>query len=283
MDKKHKKELEKSLQKCLRPQEKPYKLEHAVNVVLKVYDLQSCETIWTFPAVRNLQLNSFTTWKFCCLMHKILHEGHPNALRDSMKYGKTLVHCAQYWAGLNDHMSSCIAWYCKVLHKKLLFHQTYVNFKGNLQLDYDEPLGDINICFQLCIDLFDYLEDLLHLQHVIFTNIEQRQISAASKQGMCRLASLVTIIAECNLLYQHSITVLRLLHLQLSPDDISGLRDRFNGIFVELKLFYEHVRCQQWPYDYFLAIPELPMMQPNLYTFSENQQEPSAPMINDLV
>lgn len=125
--------------------------------------------------------------------------------------------------------------------------------------------------------MFDYLEDLLHLQRVIFANIARHQVSAASKKGMCRLASLATIIAECNLLYQHSITTLRLLHSQLSPDDISGLSNRFNVIFEELKWFYAHVRIQQLPNDYLVTIPQLPATLPNLYSLDNNPQEPSAP------
>ncbi|XP_037820447.1 huntington interacting protein related 1-like [Lucilia sericata] len=283
MDKKHIKELEKSLQKCLRPLDEPYKIKHAIIVIDKIHILQSSEPIWTFGPVQSLTVNRFTTWKFCCLMHKTLHEGPAIALRHSVLYCQKLKLCAQYWSAKNDAMSPCIAWYCKVLHRKLLFHQAYMQFAGNLQLNYDELLlRDIDICFQLSLDLFDYLEDLLHLQRVIFANMEQNQITAASKKGKCRLASLVTIIAECNLLYQHSITILRLLHLQLSPDDISGFSKRFDEIFKELKLFYEHVHTIQLPWDDFLAIPKLPVMQPNLYTFTEIQQEPSAPMISDL-
>lgn len=135
--------------------------------------------------------------------------------------------------------------------------------------------------FQLALDIFDYLENLLHLQRVIFTNIEKHQISTTSKKGICRLSSLVIIIAECNLLYQHSITVLRLLHSHLSPDDISGLCDRFNMIFEELKTFYEHVRSMQLTLDY-LEIPQMPNTTPNLFAFVENSQEPSAPLISDM-
>lgn len=139
----------------------------------------------------------------------------------------------------------------------------------------------ISFSFQLCLDLFDYLEDLLYLQRVIFVNMQRDQISATSKKGMCRLASLATIIAECNLLYQHSITVLRLLHSQLSPNDISGLSDRFQAIFEELKFMHECVRQQPMSLHY-LVIPELPTLQPNLCTFDEHQQEPTAPSISDL-
>ncbi|KAI8121273.1 Huntingtin-interacting protein 1 [Lucilia cuprina] len=283
MDKKHKKELKKSLQKCLRPLDEPFKIKHVIIVINKIHILQTIEPIWTFESVQNLKANRFTTWKFCCLMHKTLHDGPVNALRHSMLYCQKLKLCAQYWSAKNDAMSPCIAWYCKVLYRKLLFHQTYMHFAGNLQIHYDELLlRDLDICFQLSLDLFDYLEDLLHLQRVIFANMEQHQILAASKKGKCRLASLVTIIAECNLLYQHSITILRLLHLQLSPEDISGFSKRFDEIFKELKLFYEHVRTMQLPWNDFLEIPKLPVMQPNLYTFTEIQQEPSAPMICDL-
>lgn len=139
--------------------------------------------------------------------------------------------------------------------------------------------------FQLCLDLFDYLEDLLQLQSVIFADIHQYKISVVSKKGICHLSALFTIIAECNILYDHSVTILQLLHTQLSPDDISGLTNRFNVIFKNLKEFYAYVRHQQLHLDYYLEIPYLPDTNPIFYTSNTEMldlPQPSAPSINDL-
>lgn len=135
---------EKSLTKCLCPSENPLNSKHACNIVIKTYDLKSAERVWTFALKENLLENCFTTWKFCCLLHKILHEGHNNVQRDSIKYLDKLTSCAQYWSRQKDHMGQCIAWYCKILSTKLLFHKTHTYFKGNLQLEKDDPLWDMN-------------------------------------------------------------------------------------------------------------------------------------------
>lgn len=108
----------------------------------------------------------------------------------------------------------------------------------------------------------DYLEDLLQLQHLIFTNIKQDGISTQSKKGLCRLTALATIIDDCNLLYQHSVEALIQLHSQLPPDDISGLSERFtNVIHVELRRFFEKARDHHSSLNY-VEIPELPLTVP---------------------
>ncbi|KAM7359074.1 huntington interacting protein related 1-like [Cochliomyia hominivorax] len=283
MDKKQFKELEKLLEKCFNREDKPFKWEHANALVKKTHEHNITEYIWTFPDVRkNLTTNPIIAWKFCCLMHKILHEGHSHAIKYSIIYKEKFQHCIKYWSGQNDPLAKCIVCYCKVLLRKLLFHLTHGAYDGNLQFN-DEIRGDINICYELCLDLFDYLEDLLNLQRVIFTNMEEYQISVTSKKGMCRLSGLATSLKECNLLYIHLVDILRLLFSQLSPDNISGLSERFNVIFIELKFFFEHVRSQSLQLDHDLLIPYLPTVMPNLLTsIDENLPEPSAPSLYEL-
>lgn len=133
--------------------------------------------------------------------------------------------------------------------------------------------------------MLDYLEDLLQLQRVIFTNVESHQYRATSKKGMCRLSALVTITAECHSLYQHSIEALRLLHSKLSSDDISGLSGRFQMITYGLQHFVENVRRQQLQLDDLkitLLWSLLPSDLRNSADLTEKLPEPSAPCITDL-
>lgn len=135
---------EKLLEKCLRSKDEPMKWKHINNILLKTQELQTTEPIWAHPAVRNLTLNPYVTWKFCCLLHRILHEGPTNALRDALKYIEKLQHCILYWDLHTQNLSQCNVWYLKVLIKKLLFHVQYTNFSGNLQI-YEQPLENIDI------------------------------------------------------------------------------------------------------------------------------------------
>ncbi|XP_073840536.1 huntington interacting protein related 1-like isoform X2 [Musca autumnalis] len=231
-------------------------------------------------------------WKFCIFVHKLLHEGHQQILYDSFEYVQQFVILGNFWtAQSTHHLSQCIASYCQLLQRKLTFHQTYRHFKGNFEYEYEKDL-DLNTVYQLSLDMCDYLQDLLHLQRLIFINLKTDQIIPDSKKGLCRLTALVTILAECNLLYRHTVDVLRLLHSQLPPDDISGLTERFNNnIFVELQRFYEQVRLISVPSNYF-EIPELPVTSPivtdQYYGTSSmasmanrNNHELSAPFFND--
>ncbi|XP_058980449.1 huntington interacting protein related 1 isoform X2 [Musca domestica] len=241
------------------------------------------------PQQQELTSNRFSMWKFCILMHKILHEGYEQILIDSYANIAQFGKLANFWSSqTTHHLAQCIIQYCKVLQRKIIFHQTYRHIKGNFECDYEKDL-DINTTFQLCLDMCDYLEDLLDLQHLIFIDLTTNQIFPDSKQGLCRLTAFTTIMTECNLMYQHLVDVLRLLHSQLSPDYISGLSVRFNNvIFIQLRRFYEQVRSLPLSSNYF-DVPVLPTESPIVtgvyYTtpaINRNSHEPSAPLITDL-
>lgn len=69
---------------------------------------------------------------------------------------------------LNDGYGLCIKQYTKLLVTKLNFHDRNPRFPGNLSLkrgELDQIAGnDINNYFQLAVEIFDYLDDIVALQ-----------------------------------------------------------------------------------------------------------------------
>jgi len=145
--------------------------------------------------------------------------------------------------------------------------------------------------FQLCVEIFDYLEDIIALQLTIFSSMEKYRMSSMTPQGQCRLAPIVCLIQDSNALYDLSVRLMFKLHDGVPYDVVSGHRDRFHGLFLKLKSFYNNVRPLQYFKD-LITVPELPDSSPNFKSQNDFTsyvppvvhvpQEPD-PVVEDLV
>jgi huntingtin interacting protein 1 len=75
---------------------------------------------------------------------------------------------------------------------KLKFHERNPTFSGNLTIDEHNDIrrllnDNYNLYFQLCIELFDYMEELLNLVQIIFTSLDQSRTNSMTSTGQCRL------------------------------------------------------------------------------------------------
>lgn len=116
-------------------------------------------------------------------------------------------------------------------------------------------------------------------------------MSSMTPQGQCRLAPIVCLIQDSNALYDLSVRLMFKLHDGVPYDVVSGHRDRFHGLFLKLKSFYNNVRPLQYFKD-LITIPELPDSSPNFKSQNDFTsyvppvvhvpQEPD-PVVEDLV
>uniref|UniRef100_A0A1L8EBU2 ENTH domain-containing protein n=1 Tax=Haematobia irritans TaxID=7368 RepID=A0A1L8EBU2_HAEIR len=279
-------QLKKWLKKCICPKEEPFDATLARSIILKTHEIKGAHPIWQRAEKLELKCNKFTMWKFCLLIHKILHDGHHQVLQDSTSYRGQLQAYFNFWSAQTSDpsMRECVLQYCNVLHSKILFHQTYPRIKSNFGIDYD-LVFDVNSYFELCLDMCDYLENLLKLQRAIFTNLAVHNIIAESKKGQCRSMALVTIIEECDVLYHNTLEILQILHMQLSPEVTSDIRERFSKVLCdELRNFFDYARSFE-SLSKSVEIPKIPMDLPNLFDAIPAvcySHEPSAPFIMDL-
>lgn len=116
----------------------------------------------------SLQDNRITAWKFCHVLHKLLREGHALVIQHSMRHRAMITEMGKLWGHLNDGYGLCIKHYTKLLVMKLEFHDRNPRFPGNLVLrrgELDKIAGnDINVYFQLAVEMFDYLDEIVALQ-----------------------------------------------------------------------------------------------------------------------
>ncbi|EDW18715.2 huntingtin-interacting protein 1 [Drosophila mojavensis] len=255
-----------SVHKALKGIEAPLKSKHARSIIIIIHRSKEAQTFWSLITRQPIMENRFTAWKFCHLLHKVLREAHRCVLQQSQKHQKMILEIGKSWGHLHDDIGYCIKAYSKLLVTKLNFHDKNRFYPGNLIIPFSEILKasdrDLNYCFQLCVEIFDYLEDIIALQVAIFSSINTYRISSMTQPGQCRLAPMITLIQDSNALYDISVRIMFKLHEKLPNDVLYGHRERFAGIFAKLKLFYNNVRPLQYFND-LITVPQLPDQSPN--------------------
>ncbi|XP_073830021.1 huntingtin interacting protein 1 [Musca autumnalis] len=259
-------EFQMSVTKALHPSEQPLKMKHARSVIIATHRYKGGKLFWNIVTRQPLMEHRFTAWKFCHVLHKVLREGHENCIRHSQVHKTLILEVGKLWGHLQDGVGKCIESYTQLLVNKLDFHQKNLGIPGAITMDFNEIRkitgDDLNNYFQLCVEIFDYLDCIIALQLVIFQALNTYRLSSMTPQGQCRLAPLVTMIQDANPLYDLCVRVLFRLHDGIPHDILAGHRTRFNELFVKLKLFYESVRPLQYFSD-IIQLPHLPDHAPN--------------------
>jgi huntingtin interacting protein 1 len=58
---------------------------------------QGCGTFWACTHRIQIEANRFVSWKFCYLFHKLMRDGHPNTLLESIKYKSKITELGKLW------------------------------------------------------------------------------------------------------------------------------------------------------------------------------------------
>uniref|UniRef100_A0A673B1F8 Huntingtin interacting protein 1 n=1 Tax=Sphaeramia orbicularis TaxID=375764 RepID=A0A673B1F8_9TELE len=226
----------------------------------------SAHTFWAAVNRLPLSSNAVLCWKFCHVFHKLLRDGHPNVIKDSMRNKADLTDMSRMWGHLSEGYGKLCSIYLKLLITKMEFHIKNPRFPGNLQMSnrqLDEAgENDVNNFFQLTVEMFDYLECELNLFLGVFSSLDMSRSVSVTAAGQCRLAPLIQVILDSSHLYDYTVKLLFKLHSCLPADTLQGHRDRFQEQFKKLKnLFYRSSNLQY--FKRLIQIPQLPENPPN--------------------
>ncbi|EPQ14535.1 Huntingtin-interacting protein 1 [Myotis brandtii] len=259
-----------SINKAINTQEVAVKEKHARNILLdvawKTDPERGAQTFWSVVNRLPLSSNAVLCWKFCHVFHKLLRDGHPNVLKDSLRYKNELSDMSRMWGHLSEGYGQLCSIYLKLLRTKMEYHTKNPRFPGNLQMS-DRQLdeageSDVNNFFQLTVEMFDYLECELNLFQTVFNSLDMSRSVSVTTAGQCRLAPLIQVILDCSHLYDYTVKLLFKLHSCLPADTLQGHRDRFMEQFTKLKdLFYRSSNLQY--FKRLIQIPQLPENPPN--------------------
>ncbi|XP_060114794.1 huntingtin-interacting protein 1 isoform X2 [Heteronotia binoei] len=255
-----------SINKAINAQEVAVKEKHARTCILGTHHEKGAHTFWSVVNRLPLSSNAVLCWKFCHVFHKLLRDGHPNVLKDSVRYKSELSDMSRMWGHLSEGYGQLCSIYLKLLRTKMEFHTKNPRFPGNLQMS-DRQLdetgeNDVNNFFQLTVEMFDYLECELNLFQTVFNSLDMSRSVSVTAAGQCRLAPLIQVILDCSHLYDYTVKLLFKLHSCLPADTLQGHRDRFLEQFKKLKdLFYRSSNLQY--FKRLIQIPQLPENPPN--------------------
>ncbi|XP_045073556.1 huntingtin-interacting protein 1-like isoform X2 [Coregonus clupeaformis] len=255
-----------SINKAINTQEVVVKEKHARTCILGTHHEKGAHTFWAAVNRLPLSSNAVLCWKFCHVFHKLLRDGHPNVIKDSMRNKADLSDMSRMWGHLSEGYGKLCSIYLKLLITKMEFHVKNPRFPGNLQMSnrqLDEAgENDVNNFFQLTVEMFDYLECELNLFLGVFSSLDMSRSVSVTAAGQCRLAPLIQVILDSSHLYDYTVKLLFKLHSCLPADTLQGHRDRFQEQFKKLKsLFYRSSNLQY--FKRLIQIPQLPENPPN--------------------
>ncbi|GFO06726.1 huntingtin-interacting protein 1, partial [Plakobranchus ocellatus] len=261
-----------ALNKAINSQETPVKEKHARNAILGTFQDQGGTMFWTIASKMPVQANPIVCWKFLQMVHKIMRDGHPNVVRHSVRYSSQIHDLGKLWGHLKEGYGKLIANYCKLIVQKFKFHDKFRGIPGNLMMtdeQYYKVCGaDVNNYFEFSIDMLDYMDDILTLQHAVFGSLDMSRANSMTTSGQCRLAPLILCILDSCQLYDYLVKSLFHLHSSLPPDTLSGHRDRFLVCYKKLKDFY--LKCSNLQYfKHLVQVPNLPDDPPNFLIASD--------------
>nr|XP_023420922.1 huntingtin-interacting protein 1 isoform X4 [Cavia porcellus] len=254
-----------SINKAINTQEVAVKEKHARTCILGTHHEKGAQTFWSVVNRLPLSSNAMLCWKFCHVFHKLLRDGHPNVLKDSLRYKNELSDMSRMWGHLSEGYGQLCSIYLKLLRTKMEYHTKNPRFPGNLQMS-DRQLdeageSDVNNFFQLTVEMFDYLECELNLFQTVFSSLDMSRSVSVTTAGQCRLAPLIQVILDCSHLYDYTVKLLFKLHSCLPADTLQGHRDRFMEQFTKLKdLFLRSSNLQ-----YFKRLIQIPQLPENLF------------------
>ncbi|XP_062614354.1 huntingtin-interacting protein 1-like isoform X3 [Saccostrea cucullata] len=290
-----------AINKAINNQESPVKEKHVRIAILGTFTENGASMFWHIATKLPVQGNPIVCWKFCHVVHKLLREGHPNVVVDSFKYCSHLKDLGKLWGHLREGYGKSIENYCRLLIQKLQFHKKNMEIPGNLKMS-DEQFAkicgsDVNNYFEITVDMLDYMDEILALQHSVFSSLDMSRSNSMTNAGQCRLAPLILCIQDSCQLYDYIVKSLFRLHSSLPPDTLSGHRDRFMTAYQKLKQFYLSSSNLQY-FKNLVQVPFLPEEPPNFLIASdfskhvkpvavvpepEPENEPDTDSIGDLI
>uniref|UniRef100_F6UP49 I/LWEQ domain-containing protein n=2 Tax=Ciona intestinalis TaxID=7719 RepID=F6UP49_CIOIN len=264
-----------SIQKAINTMECAAKEKHVRNAILGTYQEKGGQMFWHVVRRLPLSTQSIVAWKFCHVLHKVLRDGHPKVLKDSIKYKQQLKDLGRNW-GQTQGYGRLIGCYLKCLTSRMDFHSKYPSFPGSLSLSDEEleNIGklDINTFFELSVDILDCIDVLMDLQQTIFSTLDMSKAVSMTGPGQCRLAPCILVILDSSQLYDYTVKLLFKLHACLPADTLSGHRHRFKECHARLKKFYYICSNLQY-FKRLIQVPLMPDKMPDFLIQSDGSHE----------
>eukprot|EP00111_Clytia_hemisphaerica_P019398 TCONS_00057251-protein len=266
--------------KAIKNEEVPAKEKHVRRTIIGTWQERGNSMFWAVLGKQPLPTQPLMCWKAMTVLHKILREGHPNVIKDSYVYRKTLRDLFSVYRFQGGPYGPLICEYLKIMQSKLEMHHKYPGVPGSLNSSVDHPIKiperDINDVFTFAVESLDYQDLLLSLEENVFKTLDKSKNTSQIASFQCRIAALVPILKECSGMYDVLVLVLTKLHKNLPPDSLDGHRDRFNLQHRRLRTFCFESSNLQYITN-LTSIPSIPESPPDflLHKYQPRRKEPA--------
>lgn len=260
-------DLVKSIKKACSFEESAPKRKHVRACI--VYTWDHGESHEFFEALKTLPIltNEIQVFKSLILIHKVIQEGHPSALREAVKNRDWIGTLGRSQAvervGMYGYL---IDEYAKFLILKLDFHSYHRGFT-NGTFEYKEYVSLVTVSdpdqgFETILDLMGLQDNASNFGIHILASIGSHK-----KNSECKIAALVPIVAETYGIHKFITSMLRALTEQFGGQGaIEQLMNRYK--IQHSRIFEFYADCSSIKYlTSLISLPKLPP-QPPLFAIS---------------
>uniref|UniRef100_A0A4W6DCC7 Huntingtin interacting protein 1 related n=1 Tax=Lates calcarifer TaxID=8187 RepID=A0A4W6DCC7_LATCA len=245
--------------------ETPPKEKYVRNIIMGSHKEGGASTFWSYALNLPLSSNSMISWKFCYVLHKLLRDGHRNAVADSYRRCRNVKDMGVLWGNLHDRYGHIVALSAKYLCLKMEFHAKHKVIPGNLEASDEtverEAGTDMTKVLDMTNELLDYMDAGLKMAETVLRQLDANGAKSTTPAGQCRLTPLIPLILDCSFLYHFSVRLMFKLH-SIAPDVLLGHRERFRDLFTSLTQFFDRAREMEF-FKSVIQIPDLPDAPPN--------------------
>uniref|UniRef100_A0A4W6DCR5 Huntingtin interacting protein 1 related n=1 Tax=Lates calcarifer TaxID=8187 RepID=A0A4W6DCR5_LATCA len=246
--------------------ETPPKEKYVRNIIMGSHKEGGASTFWSYALNLPLSSNSMISWKFCYVLHKLLRDGHRNAVADSYRRCRNVKDMGVLWGNLHDRYGHIVALSAKYLCLKMEFHAKHKVIPGNLEASDEtverEAGTDMTKVLDMTNELLDYMDAGLKMAETVLRQLDANGAKSTTPAGQCRLTPLIPLILDCSFLYHFSVRLMFKLHSRIAPDVLLGHRERFRDLFTSLTQFFDRAREMEF-FKSVIQIPDLPDAPPN--------------------
>ncbi|CCD25712.1 Sla2p NDAI_0F03940 [Naumovozyma dairenensis CBS 421] len=265
-------DLQKALKKACSIEETAPKRKHVRACIVYTWENQTAGPL--FQTLKNMPFmnDEVQLFKALIVLHKIIQEGHPSALKQAIKEREWIRSLGRVHPGGASY-GRLIREYVNYLVLKLDFHAHHKGFNNGV-FEYEEYVSLISVAdpdegYETILDLMALQDSLDDFSQIVFASIQSDRRNAE-----CKISSLLPLIAESYGIYKFITSMLRAMHRQLNDQEgdeaLKPLEERY--ALQHARMFEFYADCSSIKYlTTLVTIPKLPTNPPNLAASNDDE------------
>ncbi|AQZ19005.1 SLA2 (YNL243W) [Zygosaccharomyces parabailii] len=267
-------DLSKSIRKACSIEEAAPKRKHVRACIVYTWDHHSAAEFFMQLKSQPLGSDDVQLFKSLILLHKVIQEGHPSALKEAIRNREWVRSLGRVHGGGSGGYSSLIQEYVDYLTLKLDFHAHHRGFQSGL-FEYKEYISLMHVSdpdegYETILDLMDLQDAVDRFQMVLLASIGR------SRSSECRVSALVPLVGESYGIYKFITSMLHALSEQLGDTGaLDSLLQKYDTQHNRLFEFYADCSSIKFLTS-LITLPKLPADPPRFDVRDRKTPSPDA-------